>query len=221
MKKFAYVLMAVGVLIVIIAFNLDVTVGDSGIVNMNMMAQRQNVLIVGCVVFLAGIVVFVGGQRHAGSVDGVEAERKDGVPTQIASNYRGNLARFKDGRDAFLKRSFKDVSFTDFAVRLICAIAAAAVGTSLIVKFSDTLSLWMLSLPAILIFPLAMKKGLTFLARLFYAEVALCVGIPLVFIIFFEAPWSALGYLIPEFIFSLLGAALATSFKRKAVPSIH
>ena len=60
MKRLAYVLMAVGVLVAVIAFNLDVTVGDSGFANINMMAQRQNLLIVGCVGFLGGIVLLIG-----------------------------------------------------------------------------------------------------------------------------------------------------------------
>lgn len=60
MKRLAYVLMAVGVLVSAIAFNLDVTVGDSGFANINMMTQRQNLLIVGCVGFLGGIVLLIG-----------------------------------------------------------------------------------------------------------------------------------------------------------------
>lgn len=64
MKRLAYVLMAVGVLVAAIAFNLDVTVGDSGFANINMMAQRQNLLIVGCVGFLGGIVLLIGGLQQ-------------------------------------------------------------------------------------------------------------------------------------------------------------
>lgn len=67
MKRMAYALMAVGVLVVVIAFNLDVTVGDAGIANMNMMAQRQNLLIVGCVGFLGGIVLLIGTLQQGSS----------------------------------------------------------------------------------------------------------------------------------------------------------
>lgn len=67
MKRLAYVLMAVGVLVAVIAFNLDVTVGDSGFANINMVAQRQNLLIVGCVGFLGGIVLLIGALQHGNS----------------------------------------------------------------------------------------------------------------------------------------------------------
>jgi hypothetical protein len=59
--------MAVGVLVAVIAFNLDVTVGDSGFANINMMAQRQNQLIVGCVGFLGGIVLLIGALQQGNS----------------------------------------------------------------------------------------------------------------------------------------------------------
>lgn len=77
MKKIAYVLMAVGVLLAVIAFNLDVTVEDSGIVNMNMMAQRQNLLIVGCVGFLGGIILLIGTLKQGGVVT-MRAEPEQG-----------------------------------------------------------------------------------------------------------------------------------------------
>lgn len=67
MKRLAHALIAVGVLVTVIAFNLDVTVGDAGIVNMNMMAQRQNLLIVGCVGFLGGIVLLIGTLQQGNS----------------------------------------------------------------------------------------------------------------------------------------------------------
>jgi len=67
MKRLAYVLMAAGVLVAVVAFNMDVTVGGSGIANINMMAQRQNLLIVGCVGFLGGVVLLMGTLRQGDS----------------------------------------------------------------------------------------------------------------------------------------------------------
>lgn len=51
-------LMVAGMLVVLIAFNMDVTVDDAKIVNLSLMAERQNLLIIGCVIFISGIILF-------------------------------------------------------------------------------------------------------------------------------------------------------------------
>lgn len=48
MKRLSNLLMAIGAIVAIIAFNFDVT-GGGRFVNMDLMAQRQNLLMVGCV----------------------------------------------------------------------------------------------------------------------------------------------------------------------------
>ena len=78
--------MAVGVSVAVIAFNLDVTVGDSGFANINMMAQRQNLLIVGCVGFLSGIVLLIGALQQGNS------KAQHPVPEQDANVVRATSA---------------------------------------------------------------------------------------------------------------------------------
>lgn len=91
MKKLAYVLMAVGVLVVIIAFNLDVSVGNTGIANINMMAQRQNLLIVGCVGFLGGIILLIGALQQRVNTQSLGPER---IPTAGATSAKSTAIAF-------------------------------------------------------------------------------------------------------------------------------
>jgi len=77
MKKLAYLLIGIGVMVAMIAFNMDVTLGDSGIANINMMAQRQNLLIVGCVGFLGGIVLLMGTLKQGGSNPSSATQQRD------------------------------------------------------------------------------------------------------------------------------------------------
>lgn len=97
MKRLACVLMAVGVLVAVIAFNLDVTVGDSGLTNINMMAQRQNLLIVGCVGFLGGILLFIGAlQQGASKAQAVVPEQKN---ERVAVSVKAGAIAFWKQRD--------------------------------------------------------------------------------------------------------------------------
>lgn len=59
MKYISALLIFLGAALTLVALNLDVTVDDSEVTNLNLMAQRQNLLIIGCVIFIAGIIVCV------------------------------------------------------------------------------------------------------------------------------------------------------------------
>jgi hypothetical protein len=51
-------LIAAGVIVLLYAMNMDVTMDNSGIVNLHLISERQNTLIFGGFLFLAGIVLF-------------------------------------------------------------------------------------------------------------------------------------------------------------------
>lgn len=95
MKRLAYVLITVGVLVAAIAFNLDVTAGDSGIANINMMTQRQNLLIVGCVGFLGGIVLLFGALQQENSKAQPPVPEQDAKVAGITSAKSAVIAFWK------------------------------------------------------------------------------------------------------------------------------
>ncbi|MFS2003805.1 hypothetical protein ACEN9F_09285 [Duganella sp. CT11-25] len=219
MKRLASILMVVGALIAVIAFNLDVTAGETGIVNMNMMAQRQNLLIIGCVAFLAGIVLLVGIQRQGEPKDGLRPKPQDAMHIRPAPNSKEKIVAIRERWDALLKHLLKDTTFTEFVVRLICATASAVIGAHLIAAFWDV-DIWMYSLLVIL-FWFAMKKGHPILTLIFGVEIVACLAIPIIYIAFYEGSWSSFGYLAPELFCCIVGVVVATKFKRKAAPSIQ
>ena len=58
MKFASRFLIALGVIIILIAFNMKVSVRGADVINFNMVAERQNFLLVGCVMFIAGIILY-------------------------------------------------------------------------------------------------------------------------------------------------------------------
>ena len=58
MKLTAKFLIVLGVIVVFIAFNMNVSVNGSSVININMMSERQNILLLGCVAFVSGIILF-------------------------------------------------------------------------------------------------------------------------------------------------------------------
>lgn len=69
MRVTAILLLVCGVVAAIIAFNMDVSIDGSRFANLDMMAQRQNILIAGGVAFIAGIIVWVGSELRTRSRD--------------------------------------------------------------------------------------------------------------------------------------------------------
>lgn len=58
MKRLGLYLGVIGVVIVIFAMNMDITAPYSDVVNLGLISERQNYLIMGGFVFLAGVVMF-------------------------------------------------------------------------------------------------------------------------------------------------------------------
>jgi len=219
--------MAVGVLVSVVAFTMDVTVGDSGIVNMNLMAQRQNLLIVGCVAFLAGIVVLVGGQRQGEPKEDHKPEVEI-IPPQL---------EIKTGPSLIEKHLLKGAPPTGFFGRVIGSTSTAIVSALVVNKIMDSMGyidsianavhmdVWMhpemFYLPtAILIFLASMKKGLPVIVGMFYLELAACLVWSVILIAFFDAQWAVFGFFSSEIFFSIAGVAVATRFRPKAEPAI-
>ncbi len=64
MNVISRILVALGIILVTIAFNLSVSTDGSDIINLNMVSQRQNLLMIGCVVFIAGIILVASSLRN-------------------------------------------------------------------------------------------------------------------------------------------------------------
>lgn len=231
MKRLANLLMVLGAIVAIIALNLDVTGGDGRIVNMNLMAQRQNWLILGCVGFLAGIVLLVGAQRQwSGQVDQRSQERREAVPREKPAS--------KAGPSFAEQYLLKGMQPADFIGRVIGAASAAIIGAFIVDIAVDSLgyidsiyrvvpmSFWghieIFYLPvAALIFFTVMKSGLAVLISMFYLELAACILWCLMFIVFFDAKWTSFYMFSSEIVCCIVGVAVTTRFKQKVAVSIQ
>lgn len=231
MKRLANLLMVVGVIVAIIALNLDVTGGDGRIVNMNLMEQRQNLLILGCVGFLAGIVLLVGAQRQGG--EPVRQGPKENP--EIVSLERPVS---KVGPSFFEQYLLKGMKPADFLGRLIGAASAAIIGALVVniavysLGYIDAIyntvpmSFWghieIFYIPvAALIFFTVMKSGLPVLTSIYYLELAACILWCLMLIVFFDAKWTSFYMFSSEIVCSIMGVVVATRFKPKAAASIQ
>lgn len=119
MKRLANLLMTIGAVIAIIAFNFDVT-GGGRFVNMDLMAQRQNLLMVGCVAFLAGIVLLVGAQRQGGPKDGESDKLSKTAAAPVQPKAPLDL-----GLSVLIKKLLEGKPLEEVIGRLIGSIAAS------------------------------------------------------------------------------------------------
>jgi len=72
MKKFGYILTCCGIAYIFIAFNLNISngsIGGSDIANLDLMAQRQNHMIVAVMVTFIGAMMSIFGESSSGSID--------------------------------------------------------------------------------------------------------------------------------------------------------
>jgi hypothetical protein len=70
------ILIAIGAVVIIYAFNMPVSIDNSGIVNIHMMSQRQNTLIFGGIIFLAGIILFAAYKQKQTKEDEIQAQEE-------------------------------------------------------------------------------------------------------------------------------------------------
>ncbi|MYN04398.1 hypothetical protein GTP41_20095 [Pseudoduganella sp. DS3] len=215
----AYALIAVGILVVLIAFNLDVTVGETSIVNMDMMAQRQNLLIVGCVGFLAGVVIFVGAQQQKGLDSSLG--RNENLTEAIQGMGAKTLSIVDSGVSLVRESLLRGETGTQFWAKAFGGGIAAVVGAVLAHKIVRSLSAfdfipfelemavlrstWIFYVPVmLLIFVAAMKKGFPLLLKILCVELFLSIAWPLFFIAL-GAKWAALLYFMVEAVVCLMG----------------
>lgn len=193
MKKLAYLLIIVGVLTAVIAFNLDVTVGDSGITNMNLMAQRQNLLIVGCVGFLAGIVLLVGTQHQKISSATLQTEAQGSQPLSKSAPVATRISSLIEASTELFERFvLRGNTVVHFLGKFVGGITSAIVGKTIFNKIflsiieSDffygklDLNIWLHTeifyFPLMLfIFFIVMRRGFPVLLRIFLTETLICL----------------------------------------------
>ncbi len=90
-------LIAAGVVILLYALSMPVTLRDSGIANIHLISERQNTLLFGGFLFLAGIVLFAvfklkQTKEDVDTADKLLQERKDSVKSFMAGSDRGPLS---------------------------------------------------------------------------------------------------------------------------------
>lgn len=89
MKFASRFLIALGVLMILIAANMNTSVEGASVINFNLLSERNNVVLVGCVMFLAGIILFAAStQNKAGSIQSVvENNEKNGELNLLLTMY--------------------------------------------------------------------------------------------------------------------------------------
>jgi hypothetical protein len=75
MKKNGVELIFLSFLIAILAFNMDVTVGHT--YNIGLLSERQNIIFLSCVLFLAGIILYSFGQAKVDNEAKVHNKAKE------------------------------------------------------------------------------------------------------------------------------------------------
>lgn len=86
-----------GVVILLYAMTMPVSVGDSGIVNIHLISERQNTLLFGGFLFLAGIVLFAvfklkQTKEDVDSADKLQQERTEAAKSFLTGSDRGILS---------------------------------------------------------------------------------------------------------------------------------
>lgn len=91
------ILIAAGVIILLYAISMPVSRGGSSIVNIHLISERQNTLLFGGLLFIAGIILFAvfklkQTKADAETADTLRQERKDSVKSFMAGSDRGPLS---------------------------------------------------------------------------------------------------------------------------------
>lgn len=64
MKSASRFLIALGVIMILIAANMNTSVEGASVINFNLLSERNNVVLVGCVMFLAGIILYAASNQN-------------------------------------------------------------------------------------------------------------------------------------------------------------
>lgn len=127
LRVIATILMSLGLYVMLKSWNMSVSIDDSGIVNFNLMNQRQNGLILGGIAFMAGIILF--------ATYKIKRTRQDDID-EIERNKKGLADLKKQTADgvSFLSKlngtlvdemnSFRDAFFTRLLVGIVAGICS-------------------------------------------------------------------------------------------------
>lgn len=117
MKTAAKLLIALGVLIVLIAFNMDVSIEGAEVVNINMVSERQNLLIVGCIVFIAGIILIAASSSNKISASNLP-DSTESVDSSHVIQHKSDVPN--EPNTAFLKKKILAIwNYQDLGGKII------------------------------------------------------------------------------------------------------
>ena len=102
-------LITFGVAVVLHALNMPVSIGNSDVINLHLMNERQNTLIIGGLIFIAGIVLFatfkIKQTKEETDIESAESlERRQLLKARLAQIGTSTQVRVKQVRQAWTAR---------------------------------------------------------------------------------------------------------------------
>ena len=102
-KSIGITLIVLGALIMIFSRLMEVTIGDSGIVNINLLSEKQNTLIFGGLIFLAGIILYAAFKSKQTKEEETIEELKSKEKSNLIINRLKNIFSHQEGNTGPIK----------------------------------------------------------------------------------------------------------------------
>jgi hypothetical protein len=223
MKKISVGMLILSAVLVLWGLTMNVTVGESGIVNINLLAQRQNLLLLGCAILIGGVILFV--SKQSGNSNNQVQAPSPANKTSV-SNQDIDFAKF------FRERIFRNRPPSTMFVKIVACAAIGVNGALIFEKmlgstghvdaFYGIINDSILSNPELVSLPIffafvlcSLRGGRSSLVKIIYWQSAICVGWTFFLIFVFDWLWSTLWMFSFEMGFCAIGVLIITCLKTK------